>query len=47
MEPELGLLIELAVQQLVGLKSLLIFALLREAQLRTFPGVPVGPSPSC
>jgi hypothetical protein len=30
---------------LVGLKSSLIFALLREAQLRTFPGVP--PSPFC
>jgi hypothetical protein len=29
---------------LVGLKSLLIFASLIEAQLRTCPGVPVGPS---
>ena len=29
---------------LVGLKSSLIFASLREAQLRTSPGVPVGPS---
>ena len=38
MEAELGLLIELAVQPLVGLTSLLIFASWREAQLRTFPG---------
>ena len=29
---------------LVGLTSSLIFASLREAQLRTSPGVPVGPS---
>jgi hypothetical protein len=27
----------------VGLKSLLIYASLREAQLRTSPGVPAGP----
>ena len=31
---------------LVGLQSLLIFASLREAQLRTSPDVPVGPSKS-
>ena len=31
---------------LVGLESLLIFALLREAQLRTSPIVPAGPNPS-
>ena len=29
---------------LVGLESSLIFASLREAQLRTSPSVPVGPS---
>ena len=29
---------------LVGLMSLLIFALLREVQLRISPGVPLGPS---
>ena len=29
---------------LVGLTSSLIFTSLREAQLRTSPGVPVGPS---
>ena len=29
---------------LVGLTSSLIFASLREAQLRTSPGVPAGPS---
>ena len=33
--------------KLVGLPSLLIFAFLRDAQLRTFPGVTVGPSSSC
>ena len=31
---------------LVGLESLLIFASLREAQLRTSPIVPAGPNPS-
>ena len=40
MGAELGLLVELVVQ---GLWVLLIFALLREAQLRT-SGVPPGPS---
>jgi hypothetical protein len=32
---------------LVGLTSLPIFDSLRESQPRTFPGVPVGPGPSC
>jgi hypothetical protein len=40
MEAELGLLTELA----VGLMPLLIFASLREAQPRTSPAVPPGPS---
>ena len=40
---ELGLLIELCSARLVGLQSSLIFISLREAQLRTSPGVPVGP----
>ena len=44
-EAELDLIIELArCAMLVGLESSLIFASLREAQLRTSPGVPPGPS---
>ena len=38
MEAELGLLIELSCTMIVGLASLLIFTVLREAQARTFPG---------
>ena len=40
MEAERGLLIELAGQNLLVLH--LHFSLLREAQLRTFPGIPAG-----
>ena len=32
---------------LLSLASLLIFTSLREAQQRTFPGIPAGPKPSC
>ena len=31
----------------VGLASSLIFALLREAEPKTFHGIPFGPGPSC
>lgn len=44
-EAELGLFVELYTSW--SHESLLIFSSLREAQLITFPGNPVGPGPSC
>jgi hypothetical protein len=43
-ESELGLLVQLAVQTLCVSRLMPIFTSLREAQPRTSPGVPVGPS---
>jgi hypothetical protein len=45
-ERGLGLVYRASYRLLVGLMSLLIFTLLREAKTRTLPDVPVGHSPS-